>query len=108
MPDIRAQAWQDNAEAAGRVNQGNHDYGPDTCIYGYVWREARPSDHVCVIPGTRTQAARDNAAAPGRYAIASPPPHVSGSYNPAWQARPGDTRCCPQNMLVCPLGRHWC
>ncbi len=31
-----------------------------------------------------------------------------GSYNPAWQAAPGDTRCCPHNMLVCPLGRTWC
>ena len=31
-----------------------------------------------------------------------------GSYNPAWQAAPGDTRCCPNNMLVCPLGRHFC
>ena len=31
-----------------------------------------------------------------------------GSYNPAWQAAPGDTRCCPKNMLVCPLGRTWC
>ncbi len=30
------------------------------------------------------------------------------SYNPAWQAAPGDNRCCPNNMLVCPLGRHWC
>ncbi len=31
-----------------------------------------------------------------------------GGYNPAWQAAPGDNRCCPNNMLVCPLGRHWC
>jgi TPR repeat protein len=30
------------------------------------------------------------------------------SYNPAWQAAPGDTRCCPNSMLVCPLGRHFC
>ena len=30
------------------------------------------------------------------------------AYNPAWQAAPGDTRCCPNNMLVCPLGRHFC
>jgi uncharacterized caspase-like protein len=30
------------------------------------------------------------------------------TYNPAWQAAPGDTRCCPNNMLVCPLGRHFC
>jgi hypothetical protein len=29
-------------------------------------------------------------------------------YNPAWQAAPGDTNCCPNNMLVCPVGRHFC
>jgi hypothetical protein len=34
--------------------------------------------------------------------------HWGGGYNPAWQAAPGDNRCCPNNMLVCPLGRHWC
>lgn len=34
--------------------------------------------------------------------------YVTYRYNPAWQAAPGDTRCCPNNMLVCPLGRHFC
>jgi hypothetical protein len=34
--------------------------------------------------------------------------YVVYHYNPAWQAAPGDTRCCPNNMLVCPLGRHFC
>jgi tetratricopeptide (TPR) repeat protein len=42
-----------------------------------------------------------------RYVIYRPY-HFGGGDNPAWQAAPGDTRCCPQNMLVCPLGRHWC
>ncbi len=41
-------------------------YGPDTCQQGYVWREAIPSDHVCVTPGQRSQAAADNAAASSR------------------------------------------
>ena len=27
---------------------------------------------------------------------------------PSWQAAPGDTSCCPNSMLVCPLGRHFC
>jgi hypothetical protein len=27
---------------------------------------------------------------------------------PSWQAAPGENRCCPNAMLVCPLGRHWC
>jgi hypothetical protein len=30
------------------------------------------------------------------------------NYNPAWQAAPGDSSCCPNNMLVCPVGRHFC
>lgn len=49
----------------------------DGCRYPFVWREPFPSDHVCVTPDIRAQAARDNAAAP---------PHGyrwgSGSYNP--------------------------
>jgi hypothetical protein len=38
-------------------------YGPDTCIQGYVWREARPGDTVCVTPPVRTATAQQNAAA---------------------------------------------
>ena len=38
-------------------------YGPDTCLDGYVWREAFLNDHVCVTPETRTQAAFDNSQA---------------------------------------------
>jgi hypothetical protein len=41
-------------------------YGPDTCVQGFVWREAGPGDVVCVTPATRDQAASDNAAASGR------------------------------------------
>jgi len=40
---------------------------PDTCKSGYVWRDARRGDHVCVIPATREQAAADNAAAAARW-----------------------------------------
>jgi hypothetical protein len=42
------------------------DSGPDTCLEGYVWRDAVPNDHVCVIPATRSQAATDNAQAAAR------------------------------------------
>jgi hypothetical protein len=41
-------------------------YGPDTCVAGYVWREAVPGDHVCVSWNTRSQAWADNAAAADR------------------------------------------
>ncbi|HTK63632.1 MAG TPA: hypothetical protein VL595_14700 [Pseudonocardia sp.] len=35
--------------------------GPDTCRTPFVWREARPSDHVCVTVAERTTVARENA-----------------------------------------------
>lgn len=41
-------------------------YGPDTCINGYVWRDAAPGDHVCVRPGSRTRAQQENALAGSR------------------------------------------
>lgn len=44
-------------------------FGPDTCLQGFVWREARPEDHVCV-PVTpvdvREQTRSDNAQAAAR------------------------------------------
>jgi hypothetical protein len=40
----------------------------NTCLQGYVWREAVDGDHVCVTPETRTQAAEDNRLAAGRRA----------------------------------------
>jgi hypothetical protein len=49
---------------------------PDTCLQGYVWREAVPGDHVCVTPETRTQAAQDNSLATSRR---SP---TGGAYGP--------------------------
>ena len=100
-PDTRSRAAYDNSAAADRINPDNHDYGPDTCRYGFVWREASASDHVCVTPDTRTRAARDNAAAPGRSAAAV----AARSSRPTRVEQAG---CCPNSMLVCPLGRHFC
>jgi hypothetical protein len=42
------------------------DYGPDTCLQGWVWREAIPTDHVCVTPEVRSQTAYDNSQAAAR------------------------------------------
>lgn len=43
------------------------DFGVDTCLPGFVWREALgPTDHVCVPGSTRTQAANDNQQTPQR------------------------------------------
>lgn len=39
------------------------DYGPDTCKAGFVWREAVSDDTVCVTPGERTIAHRQNQRA---------------------------------------------
>jgi hypothetical protein len=42
------------------------EFGPDTCVQGFVWREAFSGDHVCVEPAVRAQAAADNQAAASR------------------------------------------
>lgn len=65
-------------------------YGADTCLQGYVWREAFPNDHVCVTGAARTQAAADNSQADAR--------RVSGSDGCqsgfVWrEAFPGDHVC---------------
>lgn len=41
-------------------------WGADTCIAGFVWREASGSDHVCVVPTSRNGARLDNAASASR------------------------------------------
>lgn len=70
------------------------DDGPDTCLVGWVWREAFAGDHVCVTPAVRTQARADNAAAASRV-------DPRGAYGPrscvqgyVWrEARRGDYVC---------------
>jgi hypothetical protein len=42
------------------------EFGIDTCKQGFVWRDAFPGDHVCVLPATRDQAAIDNGLAASR------------------------------------------
>lgn len=42
------------------------DYGPNTCLQGFVWRDAFAGDTVCVKPMVRVAAKFDNAAAPSR------------------------------------------
>jgi hypothetical protein len=49
-------------------------YGPDTCVSGFVWRDAFSNDHVCVVPAVRTQAQQDNAQA--KYRVSA----VNGQY----------------------------
>lgn len=40
--------------------------GYDHCKPGFVWREANPTDHVCVTPGSRERVRRENAVASER------------------------------------------
>lgn len=72
-------------------------YGPETCKQDFVWREARPEDHVCVTPEVREQTALDNQQAEAHRDPAG------GPYGPAtclpgyvWrEAFEGDTVCVP-------------
>ena len=75
-PQTRAQAARDNSEAGARRQPGGGPYRPNTCVQGYVWRNAGPNDAVCVTPETRSQAARDNAEAAARRVSAAPPSRV--------------------------------
>jgi len=38
-----------------------HSHDPDACIYGFVWREARNGDTVCVKPEVRARVAQENS-----------------------------------------------
>lgn len=69
-------------------------YGPDTCINGYVWREARPGDTVCVTPGTRDQIAAENADAGANRDPSQAYGPQSCAQGYVWrQAFDGDTIC---------------
>jgi|GEM_PF-1632818 len=52
--------------SAAKPADAQADYGPDTCVIGFVWREAFDGDRVCVTSATRTQTARDNSLANSR------------------------------------------
>ncbi|TPG37480.1 hypothetical protein EAH80_05420 [Mycobacterium hodleri] len=69
-------------------------YGPDTCVNGFVWREARSGDTVCVTPATRDQIAAQNANSGANKdpSQASGPQSCSQGY--VWrEAFDGDTVC---------------
>ena len=47
-----------------------------TCGSGYVWREARPTDHVCVTPESRFLASVENSRASQRWMTGAYGPHT--------------------------------
>ncbi|MFB2895865.1 hypothetical protein ACE1CI_23395 [Aerosakkonemataceae cyanobacterium BLCC-F50] len=51
---------------SSRLTVKNCTYGPDTCIRGFVWREANPIDRVCVLPAVRDRTKADNNLAASR------------------------------------------
>lgn len=55
-------------------NKPNKPQARDACKQGYVWREARSGDHVCVDPKTRDEVARQNRDAARLW--------VKGDYGP--------------------------
>jgi hypothetical protein len=61
-------AANENALAASRRAPGGGAYGPNTCLPGFVWREAFGGDVVCVVPARRSAVAQENAFGPSRRA----------------------------------------
>jgi hypothetical protein len=66
----------DNAQASSRLAFGGNCTppnctftAPDKCKQGFVWREARRPDHVCVSVPERTLIASENATANQRRAV---------------------------------------
>ena len=62
VPASRARAQQENALAASRVDPFAA-YGPNTCLAGFVWREAFAGDVLCVTPDIRTLVRDENTNA---------------------------------------------
>src|SRR5205814_8139762 len=79
--------------------------GAEPCRPGYVWREARPSDHVCVPVARRTAVARENrieSQSGGGVPPPAPPPAPPAQATAAcvqvtvWRAASrGDFVCVP-------------
>jgi len=85
----------DSAPAPNVKEESDCSYGVNTCLQGYVWREAFPDDFVCVTPETRAQAAYDNSQASARRNPQGGPYGVDTCLQGyVWRdARPGDHVC---------------
>ncbi|MBW4717165.1 hypothetical protein [Saccharothrix obliqua] len=81
--------WQDANNASVSVSSEI----TERCLQGYVWREARPSDRVCVVPAVRQQAWADNAVAASRWVNGPYGPHTCVSGYVWREAFPGDDVC---------------
>ncbi|WP_067181357.1 hypothetical protein [Microtetraspora niveoalba] len=61
---------------AAPASAATPDPGPETCLQGYVWRVARPSDLVCVTPEVRTRTAEENRTKAARWTDGAYGPHT--------------------------------
>lgn len=60
---VRDETAEENRFAESRRSPTGGPYGPNTCLQGFVWREARADDLVCVTPESRARAKADSARA---------------------------------------------
>lgn len=92
------------------MGERNCSFGTDTCIQGYVWREAVPSDHVCVTPEVREQTRIDNAQAGTRRSptggASGPDTCISGF---VWRDAFSNDHVCvtPQIRAGAAQDNHW-
>jgi hypothetical protein len=90
-PASRQRAAEDNAMATGRVDP-HGAYGPNTCVAGFVWREAFAGDMVCVTPAVRSATAEENRLGQSRRVLAYGPDTCKQGF--VWrEAAPGDHVC---------------
>lgn len=81
-----------SSTGSGRAATNPGTYG--TCTEGYVWREASPSDHVCVTPAVRDQTATENESAAARRMGSGPDGPDTCKYGYVWrEAFPDDHVC---------------
>jgi outer membrane protein assembly factor BamB len=59
----RTEVQSDNLLADKRRSLNGGPYGRNTCLDGFLWREANPLDRVCVARETRSETARQNREA---------------------------------------------
>ncbi|WP_248961703.1 hypothetical protein [Sphaerisporangium perillae] len=83
-----------NGNGNGNGTNANTNTDPDTCISGFVWREAVPNDRVCVTPQVREQTRMDNQAAAERVdpnGASGPDSCISGF---VWREAVADDHVC--------------
>jgi len=63
LPSSAAQVLQDNAastQSSRKPNPPGGPYGVNTCLQGFVWRDAYDGDQICVTGETRTRTKQEN------------------------------------------------